>query len=286
MPAGDGHLSIVASQELGDLGSGQGTPTVFRWRWYYGVPSLALWALILLVLILVRGNHSWQAWLILLPPSAVIVSLGMIARLVSMPPDMAEPMTDYLVSLAATWTIVWLLGHWFAGLNRIAGFFLALTMMLALCSLSLYCALGMASVQELAIWLAVYGIGSFTLLLSTTLSGMCCRGQYRPGLFMAWMILWTFLASAISVPIVAMVVAGFEANGIVESLTVFVMALFSCLIFGGILSVALYVMNLPFMLLATRSPFFRERFRQFFRMTEEPLRVPTVRPIVAVGDEL
>ena len=286
MSAGDGHVSIVSSQQLGDLGSAQGIPVGFHWRWYHHVPRLALWVLILLLLILVRGNHKWQAWLILLPPLAVMVAWRMIARLLSLPPSAEELAGGVLVSLAAAWAIVWLLGHWLAGRNRITAFFSSLVVMLLVGGLSCWCFFGLGSDQDLARWSIFYGMSSFVLLVATTLSGFCCRGEYRPKVFMAWMILWTLLAYAIVVPILAVVEAVYRAAGFFDSLIVFFSVLFSCLVLGGTLGVTLYVMNLPFMLLATRSVFFRERFRRFFHLTQVPLDKLGTRRVVAWGEEL
>ena len=286
MSAANGELSIVAYQELGEMGNAQGTATVIHWRWYYHVPTLALWVLILLLLVLVRGNHKFQAWLILLPPLAVAVVWRMIARLLSLPPDMAEPVGDALVSLAAAWAIVWLTGHWFAGRSRTAAYFSALGVMLVVGGLCHFCANGIGTGEDVAIWLMLYGTGAFVLSLATTLSGLCCRGEYRPGRFMAWLLLWTFLASLVSLPLFAAIASVFMVDEIAEPAFVIVAMLLSCVIIGPILGGTVYVLNLPFMLLATRSPFFRERFRQFFQMTQEPFAVPPIRPIVALGDEL
>ncbi len=90
----------------------------------------------------------------------------------------------------------------------------------------------------------------------------------------------------VSLPLFAAIAGFFMVEEIAELAFFIVAMLLSCVIIGPILGGTVYVLNLPFMLLATRSPFFRERFRQFFHLTQEPFRVPTVRPIVALGDEL
>lgn len=135
-------MSIVASQQLGHLGTGQDSPVEFHWRWYYHVPRLALWVTILLLLIVV------------------------------------------------------------------------------------------------------------------------------------------------SMPVVGAVAAVFTGEGLLEILTMFFQVLFVLLMFAGIVSIAVYAMNLPFMLLATRSAFFQQRFRRFFHLTEEPSGKSAMPPVVALGSEL
>jgi len=242
--------------------------------------------MILLLLIVVKGNRKWQAWLIVLPLLAVMIAWRLFANLLSFPPSVDEPFGGVVVSLAAAWAIVWLLGHWLAGRNRIVAFFSSLFVLLILGGVSYWCFFGVGSGEDLAIWSMLYGTGSFVLLLATTLSGFCCRDEYRPGVFMAWMVLWSFLVSVVGVPIVAVVAAVFTGEGLLEILTVFFQALFVVLMFAGMVSVAAYVMNLPFMLLATRSAFFRQRFRRFFHLTDEPLHKSAVPPVVALGSEL
>ena len=92
-------MRIVTTQELGDLGPGESAPTVFPWRWSYQAPSLALWLLILVLLVLSRGNRRWQA----VPPVLTIVLL------------MLEGLSPLFGWLVMAWIIVWLASRWLPG---------------------------------------------------------------------------------------------------------------------------------------------------------------------------
>ena len=131
MTAGVGPLSIVASQDIGDLGTRESSSAVVHWRWYYHFPSLGLWAVLVALLVLVKANRRGQAWLILLPVLVVALGGSMLARLLSLPPEDAELFGGVLVALAASWAAIWLLAPWLAGRSVAAALLLAMATMLS-----------------------------------------------------------------------------------------------------------------------------------------------------------
>ena len=104
------ELRIVPSQDLGQLGPRDGPPVVFHWRWWYHVPSLPLWAILLLLLVVPKANRHRQAWLILIPLGLVLLVWRMPATLFSLPDGATETMGFFVVSLVMAWTMVWLSG--------------------------------------------------------------------------------------------------------------------------------------------------------------------------------
>ena len=259
-------MKIVASQELGNLGPRKSEPTLFRWQWYHHVPSLALWVVIFMLLVLVKGNRNRQAWLILLPLLAVTVISRMIPRLFLLSPATVEAFASFSVSIAAAWAVVWLLSHWLAKCHATAGFFLALMAMLMVGGLSYASIYGISSARELVYWWGPYGTCVLALLLAMMLSGFNCRRQYRPGRFAAWLLLWTIALPIAFLPVVFVIpmalAVAFTAFGLLE----FVMILVVSLFLGGLLGGALYLLNLPFLFLAVRCPFYRNRFHNAFRL--------------------
>jgi hypothetical protein len=264
-------LTVVASQELGQIGTAKSAAVPFSWRWYYHTPSLPVWGLLLAMLILVRGNHSWQAWLILLPPLLVMLVWRMFARLVSLPPSAAEPMGNIFVALAGAWGVVWLLGHWLAARHGAIAFLSGLAVMLVVGAVSFLFAHGVGSAEDLVIWAVFYCIGSIALLAAMTLSGWLCRKEYRPGRFMAWLLLWAVVLPTVCLPIFAVVTALVESGGIVEFAGYLLAMLIASLVGGLVGGAMVFALNLPFMFLAIRCPLYRDRFCDVFRMSASPI---------------
>jgi hypothetical protein len=272
-------LTIVATQALGDLGPGERGSLVFSWRWYYHVPSLVLWVLIVLLLVLTKANRHRQAWLILVPLLAVAVFWRMIARLLFMPPSVAEPFGNVVISLAASWAVIWLLGDWLARRHGAVAFSSALVAMLAVGGLSYLSVHGIGSAEDLLLWAMLHGVGSLALLLPMTLAGFCCRWEYRAGRFMAWLLLWVTIVPMLSIPVAAAFVALFESGGVAEFVGILIAAILSSLIVGVVLGVAVYLMNLPFMFLAIRCPLYRDRFLNAFRLPSSPFEERVHTPV-------
>ena len=98
---GNSELRIVASQDIGPLGAKDGSPVTFPWRWYYSVPTLPLWALIVLLLVVPKANRHRQAWLILIPLGVVLFCVALGALFMWLTSE-RKGMDDYLQSLRAS----------------------------------------------------------------------------------------------------------------------------------------------------------------------------------------
>ena len=289
LTAGTGDLKVVASHKLGNLGAVESTPILVDWRWYYHVPSLLPWAVIVLLLVSVKENRNPQAWLILVPLVAVAVLGRMIPRLLFLPPSMAEAFGTFLTSLAAAWSAVWLLAHWLSRRRGIAAFLRALAVMLGVGGVSYVGVFGLKFVDILMNVVVSYGICALALLSAMSLSGYCCRKVYRPGRFMAWLFLWVIVVPMMIMPVfgvVAGVVAAASGSAELPQLLVMLVGmLVGCVFMGGVLGVVLYLVNLPFMLLAVRCPFFRDRFQNAFRLPHPPSNGACLQTLAAGCDE-
>jgi hypothetical protein len=270
----------VATQELGDLGPGQSQPTVFHWRWYYGVPSLGLWILVGLMLVVPKENRNWQAWLILIP---VVLTVGFwqgLAMLPGMPPEVALSFGGTFGTVAAAWAVLWLLGHWLSRGHRVAAFLLALAVMTAVGAIAYLGYFGPALTSSSLPLLFFYGICVLTLLLGVTLSAWCCRKGYGPGRFMGWLLSWMFL-----VPLACMVILAIVA-AVVESRPALLLMIVQIVIMPAILGGILYLMNLPVMLLGFWCPVYRDRFQAALRLRPDHRAGPTPRyPLVSAEPE-
>lgn len=275
--AGAGPLSIVASQDLGDLGPDASAPAIIHWRWYHHFPSLGLGVLLVALLFLPKFNRCAQAWLILLPVLAVSLAWSMVARLLFLSVEVAESFGGVLVALAASWAAVWLLAPWIARRRIVTGLVLAMVVMLAGGGVYFFSVYDLGSADEMMFPGVTHLVGALALLSATGLSAFNCRRKYQPRRYMAWLLLWTMAAATVLVVLnVLLWLLGpmifatiFDGSGAWEMLAMLVMALVFTCIAGGLLGVAIYLVNLPFLLLATRNPFYRDRFHDVLRLASD-----------------
>ena len=270
----------MATQDLGKLGPSQGKPVGVTWRWWYHLPYLALWMILGLALIVPKANRHRQAWLILIPFFLVLALWQMPVRLISMPSSSAGFFGVLAMSLAMAWTVVWLLGHRLARGGRPASFFLTLILMLAI---GLWAHVGDYGFELDSVMLQsaiFFGIFALALLIAMGLARRCCRRQYRPGLFMVWLVLWMLLVPVALMTLVAgiMVITVSRQFNPVMLLGVLFAAAFT----SGFLAAGLYLFNLPFMILAFKSSFYRERLQTVFGLQPVAKEAPGVSPF-AVG---
>lgn len=259
---------MVATQDIGDLGVHDSQPATIAWRWYYHVPGLGLWGVLLALLVVMPSNRHTQAWLIWLPILAVPLGWSLLARLLFMSPQTAEPIGAFLGTLAGAWATVWLLAPWLARRRMLAALTSALIAMLAAGCVYYFGTYGM-DLRDEAIMLGVlYVGGSLTLLVATVLGAYFCRRAYRPRRLLAWLLLWTIVVPAFTLPLVILGSALFWGGGLAEVAGMLLMALLSSLVGSGALGLALYLVNLPFLTLAFRNPFFAARFQQVLRLPD------------------
>jgi hypothetical protein len=227
--------------------------------------------MVLALLIVPRANRNPRAWLILIPPVLVILLWQMPMRLFSIPSPDADFLGLVLKSVAIGWTAVWLLGDWLARRHGAVAFLAALVIMFgtgALVGLSYF---GVSFDREVIRSSVLYSIGALSLTLGMTISGLCCRHLYSAVRVMLWLVLWlglSVLASTLVWGIVAVVVEGL-------GLAFLPMLIFQATIISAVLGGILYLINLPFMILAFRYTFYRERFQSVFRLEDREVWMMT-----------
>jgi hypothetical protein len=276
----------VVSQHLGHLGTKESSPVVVDWHWYYHVPSLGLWIVLAGLLILVRSNHCFQAWLIVLPVLAVQLGWSMLARLVSLPPGGAESFGGVLVALAASWAAVWLLASWFAQRGILAGMALALGLMSATGSAYFVTVYDLGSMDQAVFTIISFLAGALILLGASALAAVSCRRWSGSKRFHGWLLLWTVASTILLTMLIAivalvgpMLLGGlFVGMGPFELVAMLLSVLFASLIGGGLFGAMLYLVNLPFLLLAKNSPFYRERFHDALRLVSAPAEAVVTSP--------
>jgi hypothetical protein len=264
-----GKLKIVASSDLGGLGAKDGSPVEYNWVLPGIAPLLLPW-LVILALLTLKPNRCVAAWLIWLP-------LGCVIALTLAPPSFLPPGTNFfldaIAALAIGFAAVWLLSTYLRRQNRLLTF---LCVLLALAGFSVLTAvsrqgLSLLTVESLQIGivLAVAVLASAAALI---LGGLICRDRYRPaGLYLWLLVLLAGVWLVIAAPCFVAALVG-SGGGIAWSE-----------FFIPVLAVATvnYATLLPFLILSSASPFFRERLKALLHV--KPEAPPMMAPLPDAG---
>jgi hypothetical protein len=257
-------LQIVASSDLGPLGAKDGAPLVYNWVLPSVAPQFLPW-LVLLGLLALKPNRHASAWLIWLP---VGCALALTLLPLSLPSG-ADTLLDVLAALVCGLAAVWLLSSYLRASHRL------ITFLLVLVVLGGFSALAFFSRQSLSLldleWLPfaiLLGVGVFTSAVALSLCGWFCRRRFQPATLYVW--LFASLAALWLMITLPFFGVAFLASGNQSIATDFIIPL-ACLV--GIN----FALLLPFLILSSASPFYRQRLKSMLRM-EPPAAPPTLRP--------
>ncbi len=128
--------------------------------------------------------------------------------------------------------------------------------MLATGLLLCWCNYGLVA-DEVVLLLMFHSVASFSLVLSMALTGRFRRKTGLSTSFAVWLLPWTVFPLILGMFILLIGLHFFQGDSIMDGLLDF-------LSIGAIGGIVLYLLNLPFMLLAFRSPFYRRRFCAVF----------------------
>jgi hypothetical protein len=275
-----GPLTIVASADLGAMGHRQSQPVLVEWHCYDQLSSFTGWALLGVLLVLVKENRNREALTILIP--FVLLSellwpwIAYFLALLSVDTSqIAYPFQWLLVA----WTALWLLSPWLARLRPALAIGLALVLAATVGATAEF---GVSQRLVFSPALMNYAILTFALLLAFALSGLCCRRRYTPGRFLLWLALWLVLGVALGAiaELVRVYAYGYGLAPLPAVADLLPGLIVSSLCFAG----ALYLLSLPYMYLALQSGLYEERFRKTLRLPEYV--PPTKAPLEAAqGDE-
>ena len=261
-------MRIIASQDIGELGPKEGAAVVYSWKWYYSTPSLALWVVLVGAIVLVKANRNPHALLILVPLLIANLLWLVFKKVLGFSSADTEMFSMVFNSLVVGITVLWLLGHKLSNRNRLVTFLLALVV-LTVVGLVGAISYGMGFSQETAKVAIFLSVSAFTMLFAFVLAAWRCRRRYSSLRFMLCLPVWTIAVSIASflgyvgIALVIMSIAG-QAPGNWSSMLFQVLVV--GLVFGLVLGLCVYVINLPYMILAFYSPFFRERFFACLRL--------------------
>jgi multisubunit Na+/H+ antiporter MnhE subunit len=251
-----GQLAIVASADLGALGSKDGPRISYNWVLPNVAPLLLPW-LALAILLTLKRNRCAQAWWILLP-------VGCVAALSMAPPDIIPGDMDFLLDVVAALGVglaaVWLLANYLRRKHRLLTFLCVVLTMAAFSGLAYASRLDLSSPNEMKPAAFALAMGVVLSAVALGIMGLICRKRYRPAGIYVWMVallavLWTLCA------------APFYLYDVLGSSQRIDLSEF----FTPVLTVALchFAVMLPFLILSSASPFYRERLKALLHVKEE-----------------
>jgi hypothetical protein len=227
------------------------------------LPLLLFFALILL-LVLVRANRTPRAWLIFIPLLIVNLLWSLFSKVLGVGSAgmvvFSVLFHSYTVGIAS----LWLLGHKIVNRRRFITFLLALAIM-TIAGIIGIISYGMTDFSNdgLAILMSL-GVLAFTMLLGFVLAGRLCRNRYSNLRFMLWLALWCVVVCLASMLVFYSIMLAIYRPSI--SLYSLFAILFQIPLVGLVFGLCAYLIVLPYMILAFRSSFFRQRFYDCFQL--------------------
>jgi len=259
-------LKIVPSADIGELGPQEGTAAVYEWKLYYSVPALALWAVLVLAIVLVKANRNPHVLLILVPLLIVNLLWFGFVKLLRFPSSARVLYDPLFASYTVGITVLWLLAHKLGNRNRFVTFLLALIIMIVVGLVGLASYGTGVSFNETTLFLMFLVILALAVLIGFILAARLCQKRYGGLRFTLWLALWTVISSVVAM-LTFMAIMLLVEGRLPSDLT---SMLLQVLVVGLVAGLLLYAINLPFMILALSSPFFRERFYACLRLKSMP----------------
>ena len=259
--------AISSSEDIGSLGIKEGTATIYPWKWYYSAPALGSWIVLALVILLVRDNRDPRVLLIFIPIFLIRLLWSLFLPILGVPSSVLVVFGMLVDALVAGIAVLWLLAYKLGNRNRFVSFLLALIVLVAATIVAIMSYQAWLSGVDFEI-LVVQALGIVTMLLVFVLAGWRCRKRYGPWRFMLWLALWTMVISLVGMSTFFLISVRPSGIELIQQIP-------EVLVAGLIFAVCIYMLNLPFMILAFVTHFFRERFYAYFHLKSMPISSPS-----------
>lgn len=180
-------------------------------------------------------------------------------------PSMSIALFDVLVNaFTVGLAVVWLYSYKFAGSNRFVVLVQILIIMMLTFAVAMVGFKGVSFDSEVIQMAILFAISVIGVLLSFVMAALNCSRSYGGVKFSFWLGIWCVALGCLSMVVlffVSVLVASAQGGHIDIASQLLEVALMG-LVFGG----ALFVLVLPYMILALNSDLFRQRFYGCFRL--------------------
>ncbi len=171
-------------------------------------------------------------------------------------------------SLVVSITVLWLFAHKLGNRNRFVTFLLALALMAVLTLVGTVSYVGLEFSQQTVVAVILLAMSALVMLLGFVLAGWQCRNRYSSLRFVLYLALWTVVTCLVITLVIYSTVFIIQQAPVPISTILLVIP-----IVGLVLGACLYVIVFPYMILALRSAFFRERFYACLRLKSMPTAI-------------
>jgi hypothetical protein len=183
-----GDFRIVASQDIGTLGPEQSTSVTYHWSLARNLAWILARGMLILLLML-KPNRTWRAWMALLPAFLTAGFMSLLARfLYGMPVFLGD--LSFLSSVPMGLGALWLLSYKVEALRGRRAFLTAAGILTVMCVVSgaLY-----AGLNSFSPYMVVCVLGALAVLPAMAAARFFCRKRYSAPRFMSWLLLWLIL---------------------------------------------------------------------------------------------
>jgi hypothetical protein len=247
---------IAASSDLGALGSTEGQPVIYNWV-PPGLGPLVLPWLAILGLLALKSNRRAAAWWIWLPLGCVT---ALTVALLPVVPSDASCILDVIAALAAGLGAVWLLSDQLRRPHRFVTFLCLLLALAAFSALAFVPRLDWSFSTETIVAGILLAAAVLVSAAALSLVGLICRGRGRRVGLYGWLlillvVIWLVIAAPFCV--CALLTSGGSVgwSDFIAPVLGVVMVHFATL--------------LPFLILSSASPFYRERLKALLHLEPE-----------------
>jgi len=212
--------------------------------------------LTLIILLLLRPNREWKAWLVIIPLIVVYLGLFLLERVLALIPSEASPVIAWL---GLGLTLLLLLSFKLKSLPRMVSFLLAVAIMMGAWVLGILSYTSLSLSSDVLIYLLIYGLGSIILLSGLGTARFFNRKQNTFGWFIVRHPVWHLSVSMVCGLMTYVVLIlfgaphGWAGGMIIEGL-----------IIGVVAGLVLYCVSFPFLLFAFHSSVYRARLDSVF----------------------
>jgi hypothetical protein len=247
----------VASSDLGGLGPKDGAPVAYDWALPSLAPLFLPW-LAVLVLLTLKPNRRGEAWWIWLPLGCV-AGLAMLSSFDDSTFSNLGMFLEVIFAMTFGFAAVWLLSSYLGRSHRILTFLCVLPTLAGFSLLTFMAREGWTPEGGEALQVGILlALGAFAISVALMVSGLLCRSRYRPvGIY-----LWLFVSLTVVWFVVAtpfLVFAMIASGGRIPWVAMFA---------GGFAMAAVsFAALLPFLVLSSCSPLFRERLKQLLNVS-------------------
>ena len=263
-----GPLTIIAAQDIGDLGPLEGEPLAVSWGIHRHIVA-ALPCLLVSVLLLVRGVGEREVWFMLIPVGLYAILFLVLQKCLegSMSPAELTLAFNFEFSMLAGLTCLWILSPLLERASGIRGGLRAAILLAGSSCIATVC-LARFDRPVALVSLPCSALSSLVVILTLGLSGWTCRRRFALWRVAALQLVICLLMGALAVLPFDLIMNGLAIRGLGVTLGLSrygpiegILRVKAAAALAAALAALFYAILIPFTLAAFAHPSYRARWR-------------------------